>query len=157
MSPSRNNGSGTPWSNNRKVAIFTIISRVLVFFWFTFFSHIMSTLKVQPYFMVTIMTTFSRFAHTSWQMTHVTKNNLPRLVRYYRAEVMKSESQEEENFRRNFRNLTRSYLNELTWAEWLIWYDLLIWPDQLIRSGWFADQLIWLIWSADFFFPSANA
>ena len=66
----------------------------------------------------------------------------------WNAKVKKKEKKEE-NFRQNFRNLTWSYLNELTWAEWLIWYDLLIWPDQLIRSGWFADQLIRLIssWS----------
>ena len=66
-----------------------------------------------------------------------------------RRHEMRKSKKERKNFRRNFRNLTWSYLNELTWAEWLIWYDLLIWPDQLIRSGWFADQLIRLIssWS----------
>ena len=53
------------------------------------------------------------------------------------------------NFRWNFRNFTWPYLTELTSSEWLIKNDLLIWHDQLIWSGWFVDQLIWLIssWS----------
>ena len=49
------------------------------------------------------------------------------------------------NFRWNFRNFTWPYLTELTSSEWLIKNDLLIWHDQLIWSGWFVDQLIWLI------------
>ena len=67
-----------------------------------------------------------------------------RRERYYRAEDMNCESVEE-----RIRNFTWPYLSELTSSEWLIKNHLLIWHDQLIWSGLFVDQLIWLIssWS----------
>ena len=77
----------------------------------------------------------------------------------------KKEEEKKRNFRRNFRNLTWSYLNELTWAKWLIWYDLLVWPDQLMsyrldilhgRSYWPSKNILhlwknifWMTWSSD--------